>query len=336
MNKHIDWNRASRCEIAGEPPYPEIFDTIVIGAGPAGMTAGVYAARRKLKTLMICGNIGGQMKWASDIENWTGVTQATGTELTNQFYAHIKKIDDDNSHFDLWLRENEKAASIKKSADFFEITTDNDKSFKTKSIVIVSGKIPRTLQIPGEEIAMKGNGLSFSATSDAPLYEGKKMVVIGGGNSALDVSLQLAKYTDDITIMTNLDHLIGETCLMHRVEENPNIKVRYNIATKEVMLNKDNKVSGLKLSEDGQIDEIFECEGIFEEIGQTPATKFVEGVVELNDGKEIIVDRQMKTSVPGIFAAGDCTNEIHKQTIVAAGQGAIAALEAHEYVIKLG
>lgn len=334
MSKHYDWNRALKCELNGEPPYPEIFDCIIIGAGPAGMTAAIYAARRKLKTLMVCGTIGGQMKWASDIENWTGVAQATGPELTNQFYAHIKKVDDDNDHFDLWLREGEKVSKIKKLKDLFEVEVEKGKQFLTKSIVITTGKIPRTLGIPGEKIAMKGNGLSFSATSDAPLYEDKKMAVIGGGNSAMDVALQLAKYTTDITIMTNLDHLIGESCLMHRVEENPRIKIKYEVQTHEIKLNENNKVCGLEITEGNKSQEFFECEGIFEEIGQTPATKFLEGVVELNDRNEIVVDRQMKTNIPGIFSGGDCTNEIHKQTIVAAGQGAIAALEAHEYVIK--
>lgn len=334
MSKHYDWNRSLKCEIAGEPAYPKIFDCIIIGAGPAGMTAAIYAARRKLKTLMICGTIGGQMKWASDIENWTGVAQATGPELTNQFYAHIKKVDDDNAHFDLWLREKERVCQVKKSQEFFEIKTDSDQIFRTKTVVITTGKIPRMLNIPGEKTAMKGNGLSFSATSDAPLYKNKKMVVIGGGNSAMDVSLQLAKYTDDITIMTNLDHLIGEQCLMHRINEHPNISVKYSVKTHEIVLNEKNKVSGVQISEGEKSQEFFECEGIFEEIGQTPATDFVKDILELNDKNEIIVDRRMQTKIPGIFAAGDCTNEIHKQTIVAAGQGAIAALEAHEYVIK--
>lgn len=351
----------STCAIAKHKDYPEIFDTIIVGAGPAGMTAAIYAARRKLKTLMICGTIGGQMKWASDIQNWTGVAQATGPELTNQFYAHIKRIDDDDKAFDLWVREDEKVTGIKKieaknichpelvsgsiqmtdsgqagmTFHTFEVQTDAGESFMTKTVVICSGKMPRTLGIPGEKIAMKGNGLSFSATSDAPLYQGKKMVVIGGGNSAMDVALQLAKFTDDVTIMTNLDHLIGEDCLMDRVKENPNIEIKYSIGVEEILLSEANKVRGLRLTENGGDVYEFACEGVFEEIGQTPATDFARGIVDLNAADEIIKDKDGKTSVAGIFAAGDCSDQQHKQTIVAAGEAAVAALEAHKYVIKL-
>jgi alkyl hydroperoxide reductase subunit F len=329
------------CAVAKHADYPEIFDTIIVGAGPAGMTAAIYAARRKMKTLMVCGTIGGQMKWASDIQNWTGVAQATGPELTNQFYAHIKRIDHDDKAFDLWVREEEKVTTIKKNSlqdkDYhvFEITTDGGEKFLTKTVVVCSGKIPRTLGIPGEKIAMRGNGLSFSATSDAPLYRDKKMAVIGGGNSAMDVALQLAKYTDDITIMTNLDHLIGEACLMDRVNENPNILIKYAVAVQEVLLDENEKVSGIRLSEGAGDSYDFDCEGIFEEIGQIPATGFVKGFLDQNDGNEIIKDKDCKTSIEGIFAAGDCTDQQHKQTIIAAGEAAVAALEAHKYIIKL-
>lgn len=329
------------CAVAKHARYPKIFDTIIIGAGPAGMTAAIYAARRKMKTLMVCGSIGGQMKWASDIQNWTGVAQATGPELTNQFYAHIKRIDDDDKAFDLWVREDEKVAEIKKiplqdkSYDAFVVTTDTGETFITKTVVICSGKLPRTLGIPGEKIAMQGNGLSFSATSDAPLYRDKRMVIIGGGNSAMDVALQLAKYTDDITIMTNLDHLIGEACMMDRVEENPNISIKYGVGVQEVLLDKKSKVSGIRLTEGKGAAYEFDCQGIFEEIGQTPATGFISKFLTLNAGNEIIKDKDCKTSIEGIFAAGDCTDQQHKQTIIAAGEAAVAALEAHKYVIKL-
>ncbi len=331
-----DWS-CLNCEHADESTYPEVFDCVIIGAGPSGMTAAIYAARRKLKTLLICGEIGGQLNWCSDIENWTGVVKATGPELVHQFQAHIKTVDEDNSHFDLWVREGEKVTTISGMKDEknkgFEVCTDGDRCYETRTIVCTAGKRPRVLGIPGERVAMEGNGLSFSATSDAPLYKGKKMVVIGGGNSALDVSLQLAKYTDDITIMTNIDHLIGEACLIEKIEMNPSISVVYEVSSKEIILDLNNKVSGFRYEKEGE-ECVIDCEGIFEEIGQVPATSFLDGVVELNEYHEIIVDRNMHTSAEGFYAAGDCTDEIHKQTIVAAGQGAVAALEAHRYVLS--
>lgn len=316
------------------PQYPDIFDTIIIGAGPAGMTAAVYAARRKMKVLLICGRIGGQMMWSSDIENYTGIAQATGPEMTKTFFDHVRKVDDDNAHFDLWVREEERVDIIEKGDnDIFNITTDQGKKFLSHTVLLTTGKIPRTLNIPGEEIAMKGNGLSFCATCDAPLYKDKKMVVIGGGNSAMDVAIQLSKFTDSVTIFSNLDHLIGETCLMEKIERHPGIDVKYLVSTKEILLDKESKVSGVEYQSDG-VNQIFECEGIFEEIGQIPATGFLHGVVSLNADGEIITDERKQTSTEGIFAAGDCTDQRHKQVIVAAGEGAIAVLEAHEYLLR--
>ncbi|HID91845.1 TPA: FAD-dependent oxidoreductase, partial [Candidatus Peregrinibacteria bacterium] len=133
--------------------YPEIFDTIIIGAGPAGMAAAVYAARRKMKALLICGKVGGQMMWSSDIENYTGIAQATGPELTKEFFNHIKKIDGDTDHFDLWVREDEKVSSITKDerTGIFTLTTTKNQKFLSYTAVITSGKIPRTLNIEGEK-----------------------------------------------------------------------------------------------------------------------------------------------------------------------------------------
>ncbi len=329
-----DWQRASESSHKENPKYPDIFDAIIIGAGPAGMTAAIYGARRKMKILMICGEIGGQMNWCSDISNWTGVAQSTGPALRDQFFKHVHEVDVDNEHFDLWLREKRKVVNVTKVKDVFYVATNNESVFRAKTIICTVGKRPRVLNIPGEDIAMQGNGLSFSATQDAPLYKGKKMAIIGGGNSAMDVALQLDKYTDDITIMTNLDHLIGEATLMEKVEASPHISVKYEVAAKEILLNKNQKVRGIRLSEGGGEDYDFDCDGIFEEVGQVPATDFLQGAVELNERGEIITDRVMKTSTAGFFAAGDCNDGYHKQVIVAAGEGAVAALQAHEFLLK--
>ena len=314
--------------------YPEVFDTIIIGAGPAGMTAAIYAARRKMKILLICGKVGGQMMWSSDIENYTGIAQATGPELTKQFFDHIKKVDEDDSHFDLWVREHEKVEKISGNfKDNFSVTTNSEKVFKSKTIIITTGKIPRTLQISGEKVAMDGNGLSFCATCDAPLYKDKKMVIIGGGNSAMDVALQLEKFTKDITVMTDCDSLIGECVMMEKIKKSINISVMYGVESREILLNKDNKVSGVKVIQN-KSEKIVECEGIFEEIGQIPATDFLAGFLDLNEHKEIPTGRLCRTEIFGVFAAGDCTDQIHKQVIVAAGEGAVASLEAHELLLR--
>ncbi len=328
-----DWECVA-CTIDRKPDYPDLFDTIIIGAGPAGMTAAIYAARRKMKILLICGKVGGQMMWSSDIENWTGVGQATGPELTRIFFDHVRKVDNDNTHFDLWVREDERVEHISGSFDEnFTIKTNTNKTFRAKTVICTTGKIPRTLNIPGEKTAMQGNGLSFCATCDAPLYKDKKMVIIGGGNSAMDVALQLEKFTDSVTILAYEKKLMGETCMMDKIEKSPKISVEYGIDTKEIMLDKNNKVTGVKVLQSGT-EKMFECEGIFEEIGQIPATDFLADFITLNKGKEIPTDRTCNTAVPGFFAGGDCTDQIHKQVIVAAGEGAVCALEAHEFILK--
>lgn len=329
-----DGNRQGICSVGHEPKYPEIFDLIIIGAGPAGMTAAVYAARRKMKILFICGDIGGQMNYANDISNWTGVAQSTGPGLRDQFFAHVKNVDDDNAHFDLWVRTKEQVVEVSKTEDQFSVTTDSGHTFKSKTVLCTTGKNPCTLGILGEEIAMKGNGLSFAATQDAPLYKDKNMVVIGGGNSAMDVTVQLMGFAKHITLMTNLNDLIGEACLMEKVENSDKIEIKYEVQVEEILLDKRNKVRAVRITEGGGVAYEHLCEGIFEEIGQTPATQFLNGFVDLNDQGEIITDRVMNTNVPGFFAAGDCNDGYHKQVIVAASEGAIGALQAYEYLLK--
>ena len=337
---HKDWTRHSvkLHKQFKEPSYPGVFDCIVIGAGPAGMTAAIYGGRRKMKILIICGhNIGGQMTWSSDIENYTGIKKITGPALTDRFYHHVRKLEKDTKNFDVWMRRDENVAEVKKNKDgTFSVTTDTDQPFTSKTIVITAGKTPRTLGIPGEEIAMQGNGLSFCATCDAPLYTGKKMGIIGGGNSAMDVALQLETLTDDITIFTDLPKLMGEGVLMDKVKNSPAISIKYNTQTKEILLDADNQVRGIRYTENGGEEQEFECEGIFEEIGHIPATKFLKDFegLKLNEREEIITDRKCRTSLPAVFAAGDVTDQSHKQVIVAAGEGAIAALEAHEFLLN--
>ncbi|MEI7511645.1 MAG: FAD-dependent oxidoreductase [Candidatus Peregrinibacteria bacterium] len=322
-------------DFSKKPAPPKIFDVLIIGAGPAGMTAAVYASRRKMTIGLLCGHIGGQMMWSSDIENYTGVKQATGPELTSRFYSHIKKVHDDSEHFDLWVMEDQYVKTISGNfEEHFTITTEKGDTYTARTVVCTSGKIPKTLHVPGEEIAMKGNGLSFCATCDAPLYKDKKMVVLGGGNSAMDVVLQLQKFTDDITLITNIDHLIGEEVMMGKITMSPRVTVKYSTLTHEILLNEQGKVRAVLVSTHGGEQYEIACDGIFEEIGQMPATQFLEGFLPLNEGKEIPINRRCETSVKGFFAAGDCSDEPHKQVIVATGQGAIAALEAHELLLR--
>lgn len=319
-----------------EPILPDVLDTVIIGAGPAGMTAAIYAARRKMKTLMICGTIGGQMNACSDIQNWTGVAKATGPELVKSFFEHVVKIDDDDPHFDLWLKEGLKVNTVcKQKNGLFGITAEDGKEYVSKTVILTMGKRPRMLGIPGEDIAMRGNGLSLSATSDAPLYRGKKMVVIGGGNSAMDVTLQLAKFTDDITLITMNDALGGTEALQERVQDHANVTILKKTLVQEILLNENNKVRGVRYkTADNDCMMEMECEGIFEQVGQVPSSECVCDMVTLNDMGEIITDRNCRTNIDGCYAGGDINNGDYKQVIVASGEGAVCALEAHKYILE--
>jgi len=334
---HKDWNRRiSHCPVCVEKSVdaaPEVLDCIIIGGGPAGITAAVYASRRGLSTMMITGDTGGQMRWSADVQNWTGVQHATGQELVDVFMQHIDSLDSQNGVFPLWVRRGAFVESLEKSNTIFTATLKNGEVIRSKTVTIACGKTPRTLGLTGENKARKTKTLSFSATSDAPLYTGKNVMIIGGGNSALDIALQLTHYAKSITIATNIDHLRGEECLRQKVLNHDKITVLYNTETKGLELNSEDKVKAvvMRVGENAEARTIA-CDGVFYAIGQTPNTQWLGDFLEKNKYGEIVVNKRCQTSVAGCFAGGDCTDQPHKQIVVAAGEGAICALECHEFV----
>ena len=300
-------------------------DLIILGAGPAGMTAGVYAARKQLDTLIITENIGGQTTWSSEIENYLGYTYITGPELVAKFEDHLR-------YFNLRL-EYTKVTRLCKIENGFRIETEDLREFEARAVVIATGKSPRMLNVPGER-EFRGRGVTYCSTCDAPLFAGMEVAVIGGGNSGLDAAVQLMKITPKVYLLEIGPQLRADEVLQERVRNAHNVEIMLN--TKPTEISGDVMVTGITAEnvETGERRKL-KVRGVFVEIGLEPSTGFLNGLVRLNKHGEIPVNCAAETGVPGLFAAGDVTDVPEKQIIIAAGDGAKAALGAYSYLVRL-
>ena len=300
----------------------DIYELIIIGAGPAGITASIYAARKKMNFIVITKDVGGQTVLSSGIENYTGYQFITGVELANKFREHIES-------FNILLKENETVTFVKKDADIIIVETDKGKYY-TKSVVVASGRVPRKLNVKGEE-EFKNRGITYCATCDAPFFAGKDVAVIGGGNSALDAVLQLIKIANKVYLIDIAPKLKADPIMVEKAKNSNIVEIYNNTKVEEIY--GDKFVEGIKISRNNKIKEL-SIEGIFIEIGSIAASDFINDVLK-NKDKEIIVNCKCETNIPGIFAAGDVTNVASKQIIVACGEGAKAVLSAFEYLSKI-
>jgi alkyl hydroperoxide reductase subunit F len=303
-----------------------MYDVLIIGAGPAGMTAAVYAARKKLKTLMISIDVGGQTSWTNDIENYMGYQLIEGPELIDKFESQVRQ-------FPIDVKIEEEVSSISRIEGGFEIRTAKGEIYQGKTAIIASGKRPRPLNVPGEE-RLRGHGVTYCSTCDGPLFEGMKVAVIGGGNSALEAVLDMTKVAEHV-YMVSLTPLTGDPVLIDKVKGSPNVTVFTEHTTQEVLGEPSVsaiRIKGLKADE----ERMLEVRGVFVEIGLMPNSDLARGLVTLNRFGEIEVTCAGETGIPGLYAAGDVTNVPEKQIVVAAGEGAKAALQAHRYLQKLG
>lgn len=298
-----------------------LYELIIVGAGPAGITGSIYAARKKMNFIVITKNIGGQTILSSNIENYTGYQFITGVELAQKFKEHIES-------FNILVRENETVNLLKKDKDIINIETDKG-TYYTKTVVIASGRIPKRLNVKGEE-EFKNRGVAYCATCDAPLFVGKDVAVIGGGNSALDAVLQLIKIAKKVYLIDIASHLRADPIMVEKVKNSEIVKIYNSTKVEEIYGSK--FVEGIKISKDNKIENL-PVEGIFIEIGSIPVSEFIKDVTK-NETGEIIVNCKCETNIPGIFAAGDVTNVPSKQVIVACGEGAKAVLSAFEYLSK--
>lgn len=297
-----------------------IYDLVVIGAGPAGITAAIYASRKRLETLVISKDIGGQAALSGDVENYTGYQFISGPELALKFEEHLKK-------FDITLKEGEAVLELGKAGDLVRVRTDKG-IYEAKSAIIASGKRSRELGVPGEK-EFKNKGLTYCATCDGPLFSGKDVAVIGGGNSALDAAIQLIKIANKIYLVNVTAALTGDPVMQEIVKASPKVTILNNSRVSAVL--GESLVSSIRINIADK-EELLAVKGVFVEIGLIPNSEFVKDI-EKNKLGEIKVNSYNETNVPGIFAAGDVTDVPEKQIVIAAGEGSKAALGVFRYLI---
>lgn len=298
-----------------------MYDLIIVGAGPAGITAAIYAARKKIDTLVITKDVGGQAALSGDIENYTGYQMVTGVQLAEKFQEHLKR-------FKLELKAGEEAKEITKADGTFTVKTTGGK-YESRAVIIATGAKPRMLNIPGER-EFRNKGVSYCATCDAPLFGGMGVAVIGGGNSAMDAALQLAKIAKKVHVVNINPVLLGDEILKEKLLANRNVEVLNS--AKALEIKGDKLVSGLRVGVGaGGAEKTLAVRGIFIEIGWTPSSDIAKGL-DKNEKDEIVVGPEGQTTIPGLFAAGDVTSIEDKQIIIAAGEGAKAALSAAKYL----
>ncbi len=299
-----------------------MYDLIIIGAGPAGLNAALYAARKMLKVLVLTGDIGGQLAISGNVENYLGFKSIKGIDLVSRFEEHVKQ-------YNVKIIGNDRVVRLKKIGKNFSIETEKEKKYESKSIIVTAGKKHRKLNVPGEDKLAK-KGVVYCATCDAPLFKDKIVAVVGGGNSAVYAALALIPIAKKIYLITLNKKLVGEQIRIKKILASKKINVLYNSKTKEIL--GDNFVTGIKV-EANRKEETISLDGVFVEVGYETDVSFIKDV-KLNKWKEIIIDKENKTSILGLFAAGDATEVIFKQNIIAAGEGAKAALSAYEYLQK--
>jgi alkyl hydroperoxide reductase subunit F len=303
-----------------------LYDVIIIGGGPAAMTAAIYCARKKLKTLMLTKDLGGQAAWSSDVENYLGFSMISGADLTKHFQDHVQEFSDE-----ITLKfVTQGVVSIEKNGSDFMVKTGDGAENMARAIICASGKQPKKLGIDGEDEFLN-KGVTYCAWCDGPLFRGKSVAIIGGGNSALDAALSVQKLAKDITIINTTEDLTGDEVMIEKTVAAPNIRILNNTQVLAISGDKIVRQISLRNSDTG-LDKELPVDGVFIEIGSVPATEFLKGVANLNPDGEIIIDKQNMTSQAGIFAAGDATDVLEKQIIVAAGEGAKAAIQCSKWL----
>lgn len=299
-----------------------MYDVIIIGSGPAGMTAGIFAVRREMKTLIIGQTVGGQLVWANEIENYPGFETIKSFEL-------ITRMKDQTAKAGVEFKEDE-VKNIEKTAEGNFLLYTSREKFEARSVIVAMGLSPRRLAAPGE-IEFSGRGVSYCANCDGPFYKGKNVAIIGGGNSALDAAEFMSKIAKQVYLIHRNDNFKAFDTLVDEVKTRANIEILLNTEIKNIAGS--SKVEKIQLinSKNNQEREI-PVDGVFIEVGRIASTDLVNDFVERNDKNQIIVNSKMETRTPGVFAAGDVTDCEFKQIPVAMGQGTIAALAAYQYL----
>ena len=297
-----------------------IYELVIIGGGPAGAAAAIYAARKRLKTLIITDSFGGQSIVSPDIQNWIGDPSISGDALAKKLKTHVLAYANDI----LTVKEGEKVTGVKKNNDSFTIETDRKNKYEAKTILVAVGSRRRTLDVPGAK-EYEGKGITYCASCDAPFFADQDVIVIGGGNAGLETAAQLANIAKTVTIIHRSKEFKADKITVDKVLAKPNVKAILNAQTKEIK--GDKFVTSLVYTDPAGKDNEVKATGIFMEIGQVPNTDFVGDLVKKDEYGRIEIDhRSQKSSLPGIWAAGDSTNILYHQNSIAAGD-AVKAVE---------
>lgn len=307
-------------EFANKDP----FDVLVVGGGPSGASAAIYAARKGIRTGIVAERFGGQVKDTVGIENFISVKYTEGPKLAASLEEHVKEYDID-------VMNLQRAKRLEKK-DLIEVELENGAVLKSKAVILSTGARWRNVGVPGEA-EFKNKGVAYCPHCDGPLFAGKRVAVIGGGNSGIEAAIDLAGIVSHVTVLEFMPELKADAVLQERLYSLPNVTVLKNVQTKEITGT--DKVNGISYI-DRATEEVHhvELEGVFVQIGLVPNTEWLGDAIERTRFGEIVVDRHGATNIPGVFAAGDCTNSAYKQIIISMGSGATAALGAFDYLIR--
>ena len=307
----------------------QAFDVLIVGGGPAGAAAAVYAARKGIRTGVAAERFGGQVNDTLDIENYISIPRTEGPQFAAALQQHVNAYDVDVMN----LQRARALRPASQSGGLIEVEMDNGAVLKAKTVILSTGARWRNMNVPGEE-QYRTKGVAYCPHCDGPLYKGKRVAVIGGGNSGVEAAIDLAGVVAHVTVFEFMPQLKADAVLQKKLASLPNVDVVLNAQTTEV-LGDGSKVNALAYKDRATGEEKrVELEGIFVQIGLLPNTDWLKGTVELSKFGEIVIDAKGQTSVPGVFAAGDCTTVPYKQIVIAAGAGATAALSAFDHLIR--
>ena len=325
----LDTNAAAKdaAKLSAKEPY----DVLIVGGGPAGAAAAVYAVRKGIRTGVAAERFGGQVNDTLAIENYISVLETDGPKFAAALEAHTRAYDVDIMN----LQRADALVPAASEGGLIEVKLANGGVLKSKTVILSTGARWRNVNVPGEA-EYKNKGVAYCPHCDGPLFKGKRTAVIGGGNSGVEAAIDLAGVVAHVTVVEFAEQLKADAVLVKKLQSLPNVTIHTNAQTTEIT-GADGKVNGLRYKDRATGEEhLVPLEGVFVQIGLVPNTEFLRGTLELSKFGEIIVDAKGHTNVPGVFAAGDCTTVPYKQIVIAAGAGATAALSAFDHLIRHG
>ncbi len=301
------------------------FDVLIVGGGPAGAAAAVYAARKGIRTGIASERFGGQVLDTLGIENFISVKETEGPRFALALEEHVR-------HYDVDIMNLQRAKALRRGPELVEVELESGATLKSRSVILSTGARWRNINVPGEQ-EFRNKGVAYCPHCDGPLFKGKRVAVIGGGNSGVEAAIDLAGIVGHVTLIEFAEQLKADAVLQRKLQSLPNVTILTNAQT--TAITGDQKVNGLTYKDRATgVEHRVELEGVFVQIGLVPNTEWLKGTLELTRFGEIVVDDKGQTSLPGVFAAGDCTTVPFKQIIIAAGDGAKAALGAFDHLIR--